>query len=202
VGGSISFSEKRPISRFRDDGLKQLIVRVRQGDQTALGSLYDQTSRLVYGLALRVLGDPEDAEEVTMDVYMQVWKRASDYDESRGSPIAWLLTLGRSRAIDRLRSSARARRQDDAFTVVEDTTTPHQDIEISERRRFVHQARATLSPEQREAIEIAYFSGLSHFEIADKLGQPVGTIKTRIRSGMIRLKRLLQPLLESQDGKV
>jgi RNA polymerase sigma-70 factor (ECF subfamily) len=202
VGGSISFSEKRPISRFRDDGLKQLIVRVRQGDQRALGSLYDQTSRLVYGLALRVLGDPEDAEEVTMDVYMQVWRRASDYDESRGSPIAWLLTLGRSRAIDRLRSSARARRQDDAFTVVEDTTTPHQDIEISERRRFVHQAIATLSPEQREAIEIAYFSGLSHFEIADKLGQPVGTIKTRIRSGMIRLKRLLQPLLESQDGKV
>jgi RNA polymerase sigma-70 factor (ECF subfamily) len=137
-----------------------------------------------------------------MDVYMQVWRRASDYDESRGSPIAWLLTLARSRAIDRLRSAARAKRRDDALMVVEDTTNPHRDIEISERCHFVRQAIATLSPEQREAIEIAYFSGLSHFEIADKLGQPVGTIKTRIRSGMMRLKRLLQPLLESQDGKV
>lgn len=193
-------SQKPAGFRTTEENWRQLIGRIAQGDQPALAALYDETSRWVYALSLRILGDTGAAEEATLDVYMQVWRQAGSYDRTRGNPSAWLLTLARSRAIDRLRSAGRAKRQDQTFEPVAPAASGSQDPEesviLAERRRFVQRALAGLSSEQREVIEIAYFSGLSHGEIAEKLGQPLGTIKTRIRSGMMKLRELLEPLKE------
>ena len=153
-------------------------------DHSALAVLYD-----------RVLGDPADAEEVSIDVYHQVWRTAPSYDGSRGSVAAWLVTLARSRAIDRLRSrAARARSEEPILPhiVARDASPgPDETTVASQRRALVQAALAALSPDQREAIELAFFSGFTHSELADRLGQPLGTVKTRIRSAMIRLREQL-----------
>ena len=186
--------------RTREQQWEVLIRQAAQGDQAALGALYDATSHLVYGLALRILGNTATAEEVTIEVYTQVWRQAAAYDPERGAPSAWLLTLTRSRAIDRLRSEAREPRQEQplemAAAVPTATPNPEEASVVAEQRRLVQAALATLAPEQREAIELAYFSGFSHSEIAARLGQPLGTVKTRIRQGMMKLRELLHPLAE------
>jgi RNA polymerase sigma-70 factor (ECF subfamily) len=183
----------------REQRLITLIARTAQGDQTALAQLYDETNTLVYSLALRILGDQYAAEDVTIEVYTQVYRQAACYDASRGTPSAWLLTLTHSRAIDRLRSETLRRKReeslDEAAPIASSIADPAQCNATAELRRIVHSALATLTPEQREAIEIAYFSGLSHREIAAKLGQPLGTVKTRIRTGMMLLREQLAPLL-------
>jgi RNA polymerase sigma-70 factor (ECF subfamily) len=175
-----------------------LISRVAQGDQHTFGAFYDGTSRLVYGLALRILGNPSAAEEVTIDVYVQVWRQAAHYNQRRGSPATWLLTLARSRAIDRLRSMATKQQREEPLEAAAAVPAPTVDPELvsaaSEQRRQVQAALATLTPEQRQVIELAYFCGLSHSEIATKLGAPLGTIKTRIRLAMMKLHELLRPL--------
>lgn len=190
-------SAERPT---REQDWAALIRQMAEGDQSALAALYDGTSRLIYGLALRILGDPAMAEEVTIEVYMQAWRQAVSYDPGRGTPLAWLLTLARSRAIDRLRSRAEARRREilleAAMVIPASTVDPEEASEAAERRRLVQTALTTLTPEQREVIELAYFSGLSHSEIAARFGQPLGTVKTRIRLGMMRLRELLAPLGE------
>jgi RNA polymerase sigma-70 factor (ECF subfamily) len=172
-----------------------LIERVAGRDEIALAALYDGTAALVHGLALRILADTHVAEEVTMDVYLQVWRHAVHYDRARGAPIAWLLTLARSRAIDRRRARASHQRESEPLEVVAGArateTGPEENTAISERRRRVQSVLIGLNAEQREAIELAYFGGLSHSEIATKLGQPLGTIKTRIRLGMTRLRSSL-----------
>jgi len=172
-----------------------LIARCAQGDQSALARLYDSTSAQVNGLALRILADQEMAEEITGDVYMQVWRSAGSYDAGRGSPLAWLLTIARSRAIDRLRASAGERKQPAPFELGLKAPSPEPGPEdssaLAQRRRFVRAALGRLSREQREAIELAFFGGLSHIEIADALGAPLGTVKTRIRLGMGRLRDAL-----------
>ncbi len=164
-------------------------------DQTALAALYDESSSLVYALVLRMLGNTADAEEVTIDVYMQVWRTAGSYDGSRGSVTAWLLTLARSRAIDRVRSRSgrmqHEREFPERFEVPACTASQEAETEGNERRRRVLAALATLTVEQREVVELAYFSGLSHSELAGKLGQPLGTVKTRIRLGMMKLRKEL-----------
>lgn len=171
-----------------------LVRRTAAGDHTGLAELYDATSQLVFGLALRILGDRNEAEDVVVEVYTQAWRSAHTYDASRGTPCSWLLTLTRSRAIDMLRSRKRERASDPleaANDVQTDTPNPEDATADAERHRFVRRAIEGLSTEQREAIELAYFSGLSHTEIAMQLGQPLGTIKTRIRLGMMRLRELL-----------
>lgn len=187
-------------SRTREQEWEALIRPVAQGDQAALGALYDATSHLVYGLALRILGNTATAEEVTIEVYTQVWRQAAAYDPQRGTPSAWLFTLTRSRTIDRLRAEAQERRQEEPFEVVAAipaaAPNPEEASVAAEQHRFIQAALAVLGPEQREAIELAYFSGLSHSEIAAKLGQPLGTVKTRIRLGMMKLRELLRPLVE------
>jgi len=173
----------------------QYISAIAQADGEALGRLYDGTHPLVYGLVLRVLGDVADAEEVTLDVYTQVWKTAASFDRSRGTVSAWLVTLARSRAIDRLRSGATRRQREqtlgDWFDAPAAGVTPEDASLLGQQQRLVRRALATLVPEQREAIELAFFSGLSHSELAAKLGQPLGTVKTRIRLGMMKLRELL-----------
>ncbi|ETX04217.1 MAG: hypothetical protein ETSY2_30045 [Candidatus Entotheonella gemina] len=175
-----------------------LIDDIAGGDQQALGTLYDATSSIVYGLALRILGNTATAEEVTLDVYTQVWRQAGSYDASRGTPSAWLIILTRSRAIDRLRSRDYIRPvPEEARPPTATDHTPEEATAISERRRLVQAACAQLPPEQHRVLELAYFSGLSHQEIARQLDLPAGTVKTRIRLGMQKLRDLLEPLVDS-----
>ena len=186
-------------TRARDQDLISLVQRVATGDQSALATLYDTTNRLVYGLVLRVLGDVSSAEEVLLDVYTQVWRQAANYDSNRGAPLAWLTTIARSRAIDRLRSGWQDQRRKESLDVLGDapagTASPEEMTVASERQKFVREALNSLTPEQREVIELAYYSGLSHSEIAAKLNQPLGTVKTRTRLGMMKLREALAPML-------
>ena len=175
----------------------ELIAQTAQGDQAALATLYDRTSPQVFGFVIKILNNREAAEEVTLDVYTQVWRQAHTYDRTRGAPGAWLMMLARTRAIDRFRAGAaeygRVESLDAAQLFASDTDTPEQEVEGLERRKFVQQALATLSVEQRQAIALAYFYGLSQSEIADKLQLPLGTVKTRMRLGMIKLREALAP---------
>ncbi len=177
-----------------------VIGRVAEGDEAALAALYDGTSSLVHGLALRIAGDRGVAEEVTADVYLQVWRQAARFDPARGAPLTWLLTLARSRAIDRLRSRASEPKTmeplAEAAALPSSTPDAEHGSAVDERRRLVARALGTLRPEQQRAIELAYFRGMSHSEIAARLGEPLGTIKTRIRLGMVRLRELLAPMRE------
>jgi RNA polymerase sigma-70 factor (ECF subfamily) len=186
--------------RARDRDWIALIKNIAAGDQAAVGAFYDATSRLVYSLVLRVLSDPSTAEEVTLDVYTQVWRQAAKYNAARGTPIAWLLTIARTRALDRLRAGWQEQQRREPLEVVDETVSktenPEEATALSERQRFVRAALSSLSPEQLEAIELAYYSGLSHSEIALRLGEPLGTVKTRIRLGMIKLRDQLKPILE------
>ncbi len=186
-------------SRNRDQELISVVQKIAQGDQTALAALYDSTHRLAYGLILRVLGDASSAEEVLLDVYTQIWRQAANYDTSRGGPLAWLMTIARSRAIDRLRSGWQERQRKEPLDLLSDreteAATPEENTVVAERRKFVRAALNSLSPEQREVIELAYYGGLSHSEIAVKLNQPLGTVKTRTRLGMMKLREALAPVL-------
>ena len=177
-----------------------LIKRIAVGDQSALADLYDATSRLIFGLIVRILGDRSTAEEVLLDVYTQVWRQAAGYDPARGAPLAWLLTIARSRAIDRRRSGQFDRQHQEPLESAKEElsagASPEEATVSSERQQLVRSALASLVPEQREVIELAYFSGLSHSEIALALGQPLGTVKTRTRLGMMKLAELLRPLRE------
>jgi len=165
------------------------------GDQAAFAALYDATRRLVYSTALRILREPADAEEVTSEVYMQAWRNAKHYTDRRGSVGAWLLTMARSRAIDRVRSqSLRARREapfPESAHFRSTEPAPDRETELSQHRRKVASALDTLPSEQREAIELAFFSGLTHSELAIRLNQPLGTVKTRVRQGMMKIRELL-----------
>ena len=186
----------------RDQDWTALIKRVADGDQSALATLYDSTSRLIFGLILRVVNDRSTAEEVLLDVYTQVWRQAASYDSKRGAPLAWLMTIARTRGIDRLRSGRHENQNKESLDAIGDVTagteSPEAETVNSERRQLVRIALETLSVEQREVIELAYYSGLSHSEIALRLGQPLGTVKTRTRLGMMKLRDMLRPLLEGQ----
>ncbi len=176
---------------------QQLIARTAEGDQAAVAALYDRTSPQVFGLAFKILNNREAAEEVTLDVYTQVWRQAHTYDRARGAPGAWLMTLARTRAIDRFRAGAaehgRMEPLDAAHLFASDGDTPEQNAQRQERQRYVRRALALLTDEQRHAIALAYFYGLSHSDIADKLGLPLGTVKTRVRLGMMKLREALAP---------
>jgi RNA polymerase sigma-70 factor (ECF subfamily) len=186
--------------RTRDQDWAALIKRVADGDQSALTTLYDTASRLVFGLILRIVNDRSTAEEVLLDVFTQVWRQAATYDKKRGSPLAWLMTIARSRAIDRLRAGKHDQQGkeplDSVGELTASTVSPEDATVASERQMFVRAALDSLSAEQREVIELAYYSGLSHSEIALRLGQPLGTVKTRTRLGMMKLRDALRPMLE------
>jgi RNA polymerase sigma-70 factor, ECF subfamily len=182
----------------RNEELAALIKSLASGDQSAMTTLYDATSRLVYGLALRILNEAPAAEEVLLDVYTQVWRQAAQYDAKRGAPLAWLTTIARSRAIDRLRSGQHERqlKQPLESTEMATATAPGASAEdftvAAEMQKLVRAALETLPTEQREVIELAYYGGLSHSEIAVKLGQPLGTVKTRTRLAMMKLREALK----------
>ncbi len=190
----------KPLSRSQDwdHQLTQLIRRIGQGDQGAFTAFYHATHTLVYGLTLRIVRDPAAAEDVTIEVYLQLHQQAERYNPARGTPTAWLLTLTRSRAIDYLRrETARSQCEllPDSLSVVSTLPDPEAQSVVAERRVMVRKALATLTKEQRQVIEIAYYTGLSHSQIAAQLGQPLGTVKTRIRIGLNTLRAQLGPLL-------
>lgn len=176
----------------------ELVERIRRGDQPALDLLYGRYSSPVYSLVWKILQNAEEAEDVALDVFWQVWRQADRYDPARGAPPAWIFTLARSRAIDRLR--ARSRREDRTISIddpnvnidpLDENAAPDQVVSFRQSRDAVRAAMTKLSPVQREAVELAFLKGLTHVEIAERLGQPLGTVKTRIRQGLIRLRRHL-----------
>ena len=175
----------------------QYIRRAAAGDAGGLSSLYDESSSLVYAVVLRILGNEADAEEVTLDVYTQVWTQSGTFQANRGSVHAWLVMLARSRAIDRLRSAHRIRKQDTSdalFEVACPKSGPEQLSAETEKGERVRKALAILNPAQREAIEMAFYGGYTQTEMAERLGQPLGTVKTRIRLGLLKLKEHLGDL--------
>ncbi|MBL8215455.1 MAG: sigma-70 family RNA polymerase sigma factor [Bryobacterales bacterium] len=179
----------------RDHQLRAYLERMGRGESEAFALLYDATSTRVYSLVLRVLGNPADAEEVSLDVYMQAWRDAKRFDATRGSVGAWLMTIARSRALDRLRSHESRQKRETApvdYDRPSDAPTPEELSSMSEDRRAVAEAMASLVPEHRVVIELAYFRGMSHSEMAAHLELPLGTVKTRVRLGMMRLRELIE----------
>jgi RNA polymerase sigma-70 factor (ECF subfamily) len=177
----------------------ELLHAVARGDEAALARLYDQYRVILFGLLLRILNNREEAEDVLQDVFVQVWRRAADFDEKRGRPFTWLVTLARSRGIDRLRLlGARARLATGASeSQTEDISDALTDTFKSEQKEIVQRALAEIPEEQRDALMLAYYDGLTQSEIASKLGTPLGTVKTRMRSGMNKLRSVLGPQLEN-----
>jgi RNA polymerase sigma-70 factor (ECF subfamily) len=184
----------------RDNDLMTLLLKVAEGDQSAFTTFYEVTSKSVFGLLLRILNDRASAEEVLLDVYTQAWRQARNYDNRRGTPVAWLTTIARSRAIDRLRSGRHDQNKEDldqAGQLSAQAPSPEDNSVLAERQKIVRKAIESLTPEQKEVIELAYYSGLSHTEIATKLGHPLGTVKTRTRLAMIKMREMLSPILSS-----
>ena len=163
------------------------------GDEQALSALYDRYRLILFGLILRILHSQAEAEDVLQEVFLQVWRRASDFDETRGRPFTWLVTLARSRAIDRLRSLGSRERtaQESARDVPDSISDAADDAVKSEQGEIVRAALRELPEEQRRTLLLAYFEGLTQSEIAERLKTPLGTIKTRMRSGMTKLRESL-----------
>ncbi|MBL8685446.1 MAG: sigma-70 family RNA polymerase sigma factor [Myxococcales bacterium] len=176
---------------------EQLIERAGRGDHDALIALYDRYGATLFSLALRVVRSRSDAEDIVQDAFVRAWREAPSFDRTRGSAATWLATLTRNRAIDHLRAKGRKARREDAHEIesaIDDerrSQTPEGDAARAERAEAVHKAIEALSPEQREALELAYFGGLSHSEIAEELGLPLGTVKTRLLTAAKRLRAAL-----------
>jgi RNA polymerase sigma-70 factor, ECF subfamily len=177
----------------------ELLRQIAGGDEEALASLYDNYKSILFSLILRILHSQSEAEDILQDVFIQVWQKAANFDEERGRPFTWLVTLARSRAIDRLRQlGSRERTATEASRAApEEWTDAVEDAIKSEEGAVVRGALAQLPEEQRRALLMAYYEGLTQTEIADKLDTPLGTVKTRMRSGMIKLRELLGDQLKN-----
>jgi RNA polymerase sigma-70 factor (ECF subfamily) len=177
----------------------EVIHAIARGDEGALATLYDRYRVILFGLLLRIVNSREEAEDVLQEVFIQVWRRAADFDEFRGKPFTWLVTLTRSRGIDRLRSlSARDRvATASARDSGESVSDAAEDAYRSEQRGIVSRALKQIPDDQRITLVLAYFEGLTQSEIATRLGAPLGTVKTRMRAGMIKLRELLADKVES-----
>lgn len=200
-------AEPVPAERPADDAT--LVLRMARGEDAALGLLYDRWASLVLATALRVTRDQTDAEEIVVEAFAQAWRSADRFDTARGSVPAWLSTIARSRALDLVRARGRRTRLEETSatgvgypsTVGDTPSSPDAGLISSERSQAVTAALTELPPPQREAIELAYFGGLSQSEIATRLGEPLGTIKTRVRLGMSRLREALRPYYHGEPAR-
>ncbi|MGH7526342.1 MAG: sigma-70 family RNA polymerase sigma factor [Gemmatimonadales bacterium] len=181
---------------------RELIARAAEGDERAIAALYDRYGGVLYAVAYRIVGQRADAEEVVIEAFSQAWREAPRFESARGSVAGWLTMFARSRALDLVRARARRERITAAAAADRPETSPAMgdwradpatSYDHSERRRQVQEALQSLSPPQRQAIELAFFEGLSQSEIAARLQEPLGTIKTRVRLGMQKLRECLRP---------
>jgi len=171
-----------------------LVQSIAGGDQLALHALYDRAHRIVFTLVMRITANRETAEELTIDVFHDVWRRASQYDAANGTVLGWIMNQARSRAIDRLRFDSRKKRsQGDGSgpPPAEEAADPRDVLELREQGEALRAALTALTPEERQAIETTFFAGLTHAEAATRLNQPLGTVKTRVRSALHKLRRAL-----------
>jgi len=184
-----------------------LVAQAATGDERALGELYDRYGGMAFSLACAIVGEHADAEEVVADAFAQVWRSASGFDPARGSVAAWIATIARTRALDLVRSRKRRARVLEEAAVVTDEgetlvlapslETADRGAELTETSAIVRRSLAALPAPQRRVIELAYFAGLSQSEIATQLSEPLGTVKTRMRAGMEKLRQALRPVLEA-----
>ena len=187
---------------------RELVRRMAAGDEAALGELHDRFSTLLHSVVLRIVGDADDAEEVLEETFWQAWRQAGRYEEGRGGISTWLVMMARSRAVDHVRSRRRFREErweqlpepaEIGGEVDAGEPSPLESAQADEVRRVVAQAVAKLPPEQRQTVELAYFRGMSQTEIAEATGQPLGTVKTRARLALQKLREALAVLRE--DGR-
>lgn len=187
------------VARERDEDVdsapavtnEDLLVRVAEGDQAAFADLYDRTASRVFGLVKRLLIDHSQSEEVTQEIFLEIWQNASRYEPSKGGAIAWMLTMTHRRAVDRIRASQASRDRDVRIGIRDhapefDSVAEHVEVQIESER--VKEAMQRLTELQRQAVTLAYFGGYSHSEVSAMLKVPIGTVKTRLRDGMIRLR--------------
>ena len=193
-----------PDSAIRPPGADdaELVAQAARGDERAVGRLYDRYGAVLYAVAYRIVGQRADAEEVVLEAFAQAWREAPRFEAGRGSVAGWLTIIARSRALDlvrarsrreRVTASAAADRPETSPAMSEFRPDPAGALDHDERRRQVQHALTLLSPPQRQAIELAYFEGLSQSEIAERLQEPLGTVKTRVRLGMQKLRECLRP---------
>ena len=196
--GDMLYVSKAEVRVSEKDWVK-LVQSIAAGDQLALHSLYEQTNRIVFTLIVRITNNRETAEELTVDVFYDVWRRASAYDPAGGSVVGWIMNQARCRAIDRLRFENRKKRINNYLEnplVTSAANDPHQAWHVKEQGQFLQDALEVLTPEERQVIESAFFSELTYQEVAAKLNQPLGTVKTRIRSGLSKLRQKLDATLK------
>jgi RNA polymerase sigma-70 factor (ECF subfamily) len=191
--GDVLYADKT-VSGESEEIWVALVRCVAAGDQAALHALYERAHRVVFTLTMRISANQATAEELTLDVFHDVWRRAPAYDPANGTVLGWIMNQARSRAIDRLRFEQRKKRVDTGVEGVqpeEIVNGPFESLELQQQGRVVREALQGLTPGEREAIETAYFGGLTHAETAARLNQPLGTIKTRIRTGLTKLRQAL-----------
>ncbi|HST17250.1 MAG TPA: sigma-70 family RNA polymerase sigma factor [Gaiellaceae bacterium] len=177
-----------PVANLSDEALLALVAR---GDEEALGALYDRFGRVAYGVALRVLRDAELAQDAVQEAFLGAWRTAAAFDPERGTASAWLLTLVHRRAVDVVRREQRRRTEPLEDAPVAAGSATDEDAWVRDRRRAVQAALQRLAPEQRQALELAYYGGLSQSELAERLGVPLGTVKSRMFAALGRLRDLL-----------
>ncbi|HEU0155060.1 MAG TPA: sigma-70 family RNA polymerase sigma factor [Stellaceae bacterium] len=189
--GDVLYAKSRALVPEQD--WVALVQAIAAGDQPALHALYERAHRIVFTLIMRITANRETAEELTIDVFHDVWRRASGYDAASGTVLGWIMNQARSRAIDRLRFESRKKRSrgDDVEPTAETAADPHDVLELREQGEALRKALAALTPGERRAIETTFFGGLTHAEAAARLNLPLGTVKTRIRSGLHKLRRAL-----------
>lgn len=174
----------------------ELVGRMARGDQRAVADFYDRHAKTLMAVATRILNDRAAAEDVVQEAFVQIWRKASTYDASLGQPLGWAVVMTRNRSIDRLRKRQRGNRMNERMAAENpDRSIQHPESADTDRGEHLHGALASLPSEQRLAIEMAFFEGLSQTEIAGQLQQPLGTIKARIRRGMLRLREKLKRVL-------
>ncbi|MCX6613366.1 MAG: sigma-70 family RNA polymerase sigma factor [Acidobacteria bacterium] len=179
------------------DTWSSYLLRMSQGDSNALSEFYDASSGLAYTVARRMVGDPGDAEEVVLDAYLKIWKAADRYDSSQGSVKTWLLTIVRRGAIDRLRKRRSHVSLGPEYLPVwiDQKPNPEMAYGLCERGAAVRRAMSEMPAKWRQTLELAYFAGMTQIEIAEVLGEPLGTVKTRVRSGLLKLRHCLSDLV-------
>lgn len=190
--GNVLYAD-RAATRVQEQDWVRLVQSIAAGDQLALHALFARMHRIVFTLIMRITGNHETAEEVTLDVFHDVWRRASTYDPAGGSVVGWIMNQARSRAIDRLRYEQRKKRVGNPADLPPPAAGPgpHEALDMAEQERLLREALLQLAPAERQAIEIAFFAELTYVEAADRLNVPVGTVKTRIRSGLRKLRQAL-----------